>query len=499
MLIHSVKTPRNITVDLNGIDSVRTNQITLLTGPNGCGKTDVLATIADVFHGALQHVAGATVHWSRDNTHHMTNSLYPDQEMNRGRVRLVAQTFSPFSRFPGIERDTSHQIAPIYARGHSSEEEYVCIGFNQHSHVDIRKLSLSIVENGILRLSDHPKAARVTFDVLAELGFKNGIELSYASDNRLRALIKLEDDGEIRGIEQAFEQFAQSGHFVVRGEYLGRRDPNDLRGELQRGHIDEIAEYVRGSISLIAKYQNMTIDSSGKEAQEFVYPAFHDQHGMSSDFANLQAFSLLRRLGFLSLRGCTLTPYSGPRVDLTQTSSGQQQLLCSIFGLAAALEDDAIVLIDEPELSLHPRWQMNFFRHLDTALEPFSHCHVIIATHSPLIAQAGIKHGAHIVPMGAAQETHELRSVSGSTKASVEGMLVDVFDTPISNSLHVSNEIFALITKAEGGSYLDHFEARRKLGDYLKLYQRGGEGSQEMTMLLNKAIQLLSGGSSSFV
>lgn len=30
----------------------------------------------------------------------------------------------------------------------------------------------------------------------------------------------------------------------------------------------------------------------------------------------------------------------------------------SIFGLAAELEDDAVILVDESELSLHPRWQM---------------------------------------------------------------------------------------------------------------------------------------------
>lgn len=497
MLIHSVKTPRDITVDLNGIGSVRKNQITLLTGPNGSGKTDVLATIADVFHGGLQNVAGATVNWSRGGTEHTTNSLYPNKEISRERIRLVAQTFSPFSRFPGIERITPHRISPVYARGHSSEEEYVCIGFNQHSHVDLRHLSLSIVENGILRLSEQPKAARVIFDVLAELEFKNGIEITYVPDVRLLALIKLAEDEELRGVERVFEQFLHSGHFVVRGEYLGRRDPNDLRGELRRGDIDEIAEYVHTSINLISKYK--IIISTDGNMQKFVYPAFHDQHGMSSDFSYLQAFSLLRRLGFLSLRGCTLTPYSGPRVDLTQTSSGQQQLLCSIFGLAAALEDEAIVLIDEPELSLHPRWQMNFFRHLTTALEPFSRCHVIIATHSPLIAQAGIKHGAHIVPMGPGHEAYKQHSVSGTIKASVEEMLVEVFDTAIPDSLHISNEIFALITKAEGGSYIEQFEARRKLEAYLKLYQREGEGSQEMTMLLIKAIQLLSGGSSSFV
>jgi len=50
-------------------------------------------------------------------------------------------------------------------------------------------------------------------------------------------------------------------------------------------------------------------------------------------------------------------------MDVTQTSSGQQQMLCSMLSLASALKDNSIVLIDEPELSLHPKaWETSQFR-----------------------------------------------------------------------------------------------------------------------------------------
>ncbi len=450
----------------------------------------MLATIADVFHGALQYTAGAQVHWSRGDFIHITESLNQHRDFNRGRVRVIAQTFSPFSRFPGIELRTPPHISPIYARGHSSEEEYVCIGFNQHSRVDLRHLSRSIVENGIFRLSEQPKVARIAFDVLEELGFKNGVDLIYKANERLSALMRLADD--IDGIEKVFDNYLMTGRFIAGGDRFFTRTNDSLMMELKRGHSREIAEYVRVAMQFIREYVDKSTPSRNLNFERFAFSAFRGREGMSSDFPILQSFAFLRRLNFLTLSRCTLTPYSGAPVELTQTSSGQQQMLCSIFGLAAALEDDAIVLIDEPELSLHPRWQMNFFKHLETALEAVVNCHIIIATHSPLIVQAGVAHGAEIIHMDIMTNGHATDLNRERVHSSVEGLLIDVFDTPVPNSLHISNEIFGLVTKAESGTYWEKREALSKLNEYLTIYQRDGDGAAKTTALLQKAIRLVS-------
>lgn len=490
MFIHAVTTPRKIEVKFNEGKSNRGNQVSLLTGPNGSGKTDVLATIADVFHGALQHPAGAQVHWSRGESHHVAESLFPWREIRRERVRVIAQTFSPFSRFPGRELRPPYPISPIYARGHSSDEQYVCIGFSQNSRVDLRQLSLMIVENGILRLSEQPKVARVAFDVLEELNFKNGIGLSYFWDERLTALINHTNNRD--AVEHVLEQYARTGHFIVDGEHVRTKRQNTLLEELRKGSASEVADYVSTSIKILIPYAGELISDGAKKFEQFKFTAFRGREGMSSDFPVLQSLAFLRRLGFLTLKRCTLTSYQGGAVDLTQTSSGQQQMLCSIFGLASALEDDAIVLIDEPELSLHPRWQLNFFKHLETALEAATNCHVIVATHSPLIAQAGVAHGAEIIHMGDVTKGRSSYSLYERTESSIEELLVEVFDTPVPHSLHISNEIFSLVTKAESGTNGEQRAALEKLHGYLETYRRDGEGSSDMEALLKKAIRLIS-------
>lgn len=329
----------------------------------------------------------------------------------------------------------------------------------------------------------------MVIDVLRELNFKEGIDLVYSADRRLAALLSIANDK--NGIERAFEQVLRQRQFVVGGAYIGPEAYGVLLDELRRVGVNELAEYVRGSIELISPYADGFHVDRGRQLERFVFRAFRGREAMSSDYPVLQSFALLRRLGLLTLAGCTLTSYLGGAVDLTHTSSGQQQMLCSIFGLASALEDDAIVLIDEPELSLHPRWQMSFFKHLEAALAGVVACHVIIATHSPLIAQAGAAHGAEIVQMGS-QDGHEQLSLQERrADASVEELLVDVFDTPIPNSVHISNEIFGLVARAETGTDQDRQQALGQLREYLDLYRRDGAGESETVEMLSKAIRLV--------
>lgn len=491
MFIHAVETPRKIKVSF-GIPSLRRkNQISLLTGPNGSGKTDVLASIAQVFHGDKHHPSGAAVTWSKGSRFHTTHMpLYEHEGYgDYERVRLIAQTFSPFSRFPVPQRPKPLFGPPVYSRGEVSPEEYTCVGFNQKSRVDLNKLSFSIVESGILRLSDRPKTAKVAFDVLEDLGFKHGVTISYRTKKYFAAIATVARES--TRLEQELDTFGQSGEFPIAGN-KGKKILQQLRREIWSSSAVETAEYLRHALNMIEEYSHGKHLVRGKQLEVFNFPAFKDRHSMSMDFPYLQAFSVLARLELIEVIGCELIPLAGRPLDLTRTSSGQQQMLCSNFGLAASLDDDSVVLIDEPELSLHPRWQMTFFKHLETALEEVSGCHVILATHSPLIAQAAAAHGVQIVSMGTDSSPQDSIASTRREASSVEEMLVDVFDTPIPNSLHISKEIFGLVTKAEAGTKLDQLEAMAQLNKYLLLYRREGEGSTEMTSLLKKALELVS-------
>lgn len=72
------------------------------------------------------------------------------------------------------------------------------------------------------------------------------------------------------------------------------------------------------------------------------------------------------------------------KIPLLSASSGELSLISSIIYLSTTIEEGAVVLIDEPENSLHPSWQKNYVKNL---MDIFFYYQpkIIIATHSPLI------------------------------------------------------------------------------------------------------------------
>ncbi|MEC1353431.1 AAA family ATPase [Bacillus sonorensis] len=69
-------------------------------------------------------------------------------------------------------------------------------------------------------------------------------------------------------------------------------------------------------------------------------------------------------------------------LDLTLLSSGEKQIVIFfVFSLTSQFRTkDKVLLIDEPELSLHVEWQSKL---LDLLMENNNSSQIIIATHSP--------------------------------------------------------------------------------------------------------------------
>lgn len=82
--------------------------------------------------------------------------------------------------------------------------------------------------------------------------------------------------------------------------------------------------------------------------------------------------------------GILFTTDSGQPLPATSLSSGEQHEVVMLYELLFKLRPDSLILIDEPEISLHVAWQEEFLRDLHemTDLSGFD---VLIATHSPEI------------------------------------------------------------------------------------------------------------------
>ena len=82
----------------------------------------------------------------------------------------------------------------------------------------------------------------------------------------------------------------------------------------------------------------------------------------------------------------TLELISAEQFDDVNLSSGQQILTCTITELIANIENESIILFDEPEIHLHPNAIANMVRMFYRLLDEFN-SYAIFSTHSPLILQ----------------------------------------------------------------------------------------------------------------
>ena len=82
--------------------------------------------------------------------------------------------------------------------------------------------------------------------------------------------------------------------------------------------------------------------------------------------------------------GFVARSHSGQVLPLRSLSSGEQQELVLHYDLLFRVRSNTIVLIDEPELSLHVAWQKNFLPDLLKTVE-LSNFDALVATHSPFI------------------------------------------------------------------------------------------------------------------
>jgi len=96
-----------------------------------------------------------------------------------------------------------------------------------------------------------------------------------------------------------------------------------------------------------------------------------------------------RRFNFKSIeidkeRGFIFKSQNGSILQLTELSSGEQHEVVLLFELIFKSSDNSLVLIDEPEISLHIVWQKAFLNDIKEIIK-LQNIDIVIATHSPYI------------------------------------------------------------------------------------------------------------------
>jgi len=395
----------NLTPDLSFENG---NVFTILVGRNGVGKSRILKAICHVhlyslmddnsfmmrsaldsewFGGGKKNKSdnccvnyssngcdfGLSVKVNNDQWHnHVSLEKIPDEKMGFLTMgKIIAVSSSPFDKFPILSRFDCNDfnIFKRYCyRGakvkSNSSSDYLKTKFDQ--------LGASLINFFLV----NDKSKSKVLILLNQLGFDKDINISFSFP------FPLDPHGLLTEIDKSISEKIRSVLFFKGLPEVSDSITDDVQSSILhalRVVMDcfGLNEYSRGSFSISASFFNGNAETK-----------------VGVDI--LDALSLLAFHNIIELTNIEF--FKGGRgFYLTDASSGELSIIFNLLSIAGEIENDAIVLIDEPEISLHPEWQNNFIPMLNEMFCDYNGCHFLIATHSPQILSSAIEDRSFVV------------------------------------------------------------------------------------------------------
>lgn len=151
-------------------------------------------------------------------------------------------------------------------------------------------------------------------------------------------------------------------------------------------------------------------------------------------------------------------------IPTSQVSSGEASYLTTLAFILSNLDSNNVIIIDEPENSLHPRWQKSYTSNIFDVLDYFE-TKLILATHSPMIV------------IGASEDSKDLNLMKAngniityldSNEVNIDEVMIDVFGVLTSRSRFFSYKINEILTNYNDDN-ITHEEAEKNINDLVKL------------------------------
>ena len=130
-------------------------------------------------------------------------------------------------------------------------------------------------------------------------------------------------------------------------------------------------------------------------------------------------------------------------IPLFSASSGELSLIGSIIYLSITIREGTIILIDEPENSLHPIWQKKYVKNLMDIFHYYVP-KIIIATHSPLIISDS---ETSVIGTQVFKANGFVFTKQNVEQTNIEEIFYQLFDTVTPQNRYLSNFIVDLLNK----------------------------------------------------
>lgn len=427
------KINRNLDVlflDKENFDS-ETNEIftSLVIGNNGAGKSYILSIITSIFRylegikeeKKIPEMKHFKIEYMLNGNHFEINYIEKKTYIKNYKEVTIKEVELP-KRLLGSSFSVNDKF--IYS-DNSTESLYKYLGVRGSESGTGTKTHQKKIGESLINLSADKEKYKYVKSIFDFLGYKPKIQLKYKLRN-INYFFK--NDLSLEEFNNYFANWRERSKRKTEPFYY--KHYNDMKNNKE---IENVYEFLH----------NTKINRMKKN--EFIYDISFDSQSEQSDI--VEEFKYLKKLMNLDL-------ISSPEIELIKdgsfslenASSGEFHFLFNLINILSQIEQNSLILVDEPEISLHPEWQCRYVNILHTILSNYKSCHLIIASHSHFLAS-----DLPIKSSTITRVTNDNKLITGeiydySTYGwSIENILYNVFNTKTSRNYYLERDIEKLL------------------------------------------------------
>lgn len=418
------------------------NYCTILIGRNGTGKSRMLAEICRSFDALDSEPNNIRLrkavhpnslsrrlelfYKSDQNNFHLffngnSNRVFSVAERNKSLAlpgRLIATTITPFDKFPIGKRRA-------LTENHLDEDKvsiYRYLGSKNNAGQLSSTGQMSRVIESLMFASEKKNCERVKLNKVFEfLGYLPTVAVDY----------------DVKFGKHMIEQVSQLG---------------DTQSEEGLSNLAVRAEILKNPAIESQLRQALCSVSASTQNERKCTIEYDFELGLFKS-GSLDIFKdvlFLRKLGLLSFSDLRMVKRERKEeISIRDASSGEQAVVLTFLGIASEIEDCSLVIIDEPEISLHPEWQEKFIELLNSTFSGHRGCHFILATHSPLLLTRVENVNCSVVTM----DNFTITPAKEFSKKSADYQLAEAFSTPGYRNEYLAREGLAALRLASHRKY----------------------------------------------
>lgn len=364
-------------------ESLAPNYYSIIIGPNGTGKSFLLKAIIEAFNEIVifkiykaKPKFQFEIEYQLNDKHYKIDVLRDLMKISKNGKRIdisdlelpekwLASSVTINDKYPVLTTNRKNQIPNYHYLGIRSAS----------NNAFISRITLNTV-NYLIEALKNGKANQLK-EVYKSLSLNTKVQIIFSGGT----MLKLKKKNGILSLYDSPEEIMQPFNSFL------EKNANKISYRLD-GYRKYIKDYstFKKIYNYILAHGNSFIKDSKSSIQLKYDIDFDNYESIENLLSDWDLLSSMTELELIKINRFVLT--KNTQFQFEEASSGESHLLSSLHGIIANLQNNSLLVIDEPEISLHPNWQIDYFEILKLLVDNFNGVSVIIATHSNLIVSS---------------------------------------------------------------------------------------------------------------